>query len=290
MKRRDERWTEQDVALVKARRELKQMVKTAPLDAVTARTFTFTVPGLAQPGGSKQAFVPLNKQKLCTCGPRPTPMPYRRPNGSIMANVVDANPKVGKWKKHVARVAHEEYAGPIFDGFLRVTFIFYQPRPQSHYTGSGKLSKQGLETPWPNVKPDTTKFVRAAEDALTGICWTDDAIIVKQAADKEYGVPARVEITIEELALPAQQDQPALFGDLEPPAPWETTASAANRQPPTAGKPGRARAGQPRHETSAGGSDHNGHSQAQASEDRPPWEQEDRTEDRQETKRPLRPK
>jgi hypothetical protein len=44
--KRDERWTAQDVAIVKARRELRQMVKTPPLEAATARTFTFTVPGL----------------------------------------------------------------------------------------------------------------------------------------------------------------------------------------------------------------------------------------------------
>jgi len=104
-----------------------------------------------------------------------------------------------------------------------VTFIFYQPRPQSHYTSTGKLSKQGIETPWPNVKPDTTKFVRAVEDALTGIVWVDDAIIVQQSARKEYGIPPRVEITIEELLPPAQQDQNSLFADLEPPPPWEMT-------------------------------------------------------------------
>lgn len=230
MTKRDERWTAQDVALVKARQQLARAVKTPPLEAVTARTYIFTVPGLAQPGGSKQAFVPVDKSKLCNCGPKPVYLPFRRPNGSIMTNVVDANPKVGKWKKHVARIAHEEYPGPIFDGFLRVTFVFYQPRPQDHYTSTGKLSKHGIETPWPNVVPDALKLARAAEDALTGLCWTDDAIIVKEVIEKEYGVPPRVEITIEELVLPATQDQPALFEDLagsQPP--WEITGSADGR-------------------------------------------------------------
>lgn len=223
MKRRDERWSEQDVALVKAKQQLASAVKTAPIEATTGRTYSFTVPGIARPGGSKQAFVPLNKKKLCTCGPKPTYMPFRRPNGSIMANVVDANANVGKWKKWVARIAREEYPGPLFDGFLRVIFIFYQPRPQDHYTSTGKLSKHGLETPWPNVKPDTTKLVRAAEDALLNIVYTDDAIIVKQKAEKEYGTPARVEITVEELLIPETYEQPALF---EVPAPWEIASVA----------------------------------------------------------------
>ncbi len=275
MKRRDDRWTEQDVALVKARRDLKQAVKTPPLEATTGRSYTFTVPGLAQPGGSKQAFVPLDKKKMCHCGPKPVPMPLRRPKGGIMANIVDANPKVGKWKKHVARIAHEEYTGPLFDGFLRVTFIFYQPRPQGHYTSTGKLSKQGIETPWPNVIPDTTKLVRGTEDALKGICYTDDAIIVKQIADKEYGTPARVEITIEELMLPAQHEQTDLFGDLEPPAPWETAAVAADRPRTRAGKSALEDVAETLRGTSGAGTSRSDHSQTQESDEPPPWEAQD---------------
>ena len=214
------RWTEEDLANHQAKRAVAQMPKSKASEAIVGRTYTFTVPGIARPGGSKQAFVPVNKKKLCHCGPRPTYMPFRRPNGSILANVVDANKNVGKWKKWVARIAREEYPGPLFDGFLRVTFIFYQARPQDHYTSTGKLSKHGLETPWPNVKPDTTKLVRAAEDALLNIVYTDDAIIVKQSAEKEYGTPPRVEITIEELIVPEPYEQPALF-EQEKPLPWE---------------------------------------------------------------------
>jgi Holliday junction resolvase RusA-like endonuclease len=173
------------------------------------RKYSFTVFGEAEPAGSKQAFVPLHPT---------TKEPYRRPKGGIVVSVVDANKHAEKWKKHVAQVAREEYAGPVFDGFLRVTWIFYQERPQCHYTSTGKLSKQGRETPWPNVAPDSTKLVRGVEDALQGICYTNDAIIVKQAAEKHYGSPARVEITVEELLVPPHE-QPELFNQ---PAPWET--------------------------------------------------------------------
>jgi Holliday junction resolvase RusA-like endonuclease len=267
--RREERWTEQDVALVKARQQLATAVKTLPIEAATARTYSFTVPGHAQPGGSKQAFVPVHPK---------TKEPYRRPNGGIMANVVDANPKVGKWKKHVARVAHQEYAGPIFDGFLRVTFIFFQPRPGDHYTSTGKLSKHGIDTPWPNVKPDVLKLARAAEDALTGLCWIDDAIIVKEVIEKEYGTPARVEITVEELTLPAQHDQVDLFAALEPPAPWETESTAAASQPPIAGRRARAHGAPTQRETSDAGSDHNGDNRTQESAGPAPWEAQDQEE------------
>lgn len=275
MKRRDERWTEQDVALVKARRAMKHAIKAPPLEAIIGRSYSFTVPGLAQPGGSKQAFVPLDKNNLCTCGPKPLPKPYRRDSGGVMVNVTDANPKVGKWKKYVANVAHQEYAGPIFDGFLRFTCIFYQPRPKAHYTSTGKLSKQGLETPWPNVKPDVLKLARAVEDALTGLCWTDDAIIVKERTEKEYGTPARVEITIEELVLPAEQEQTSLFGDLEPPAPWETAGSAADRPRRPAGTSDPTSDGSKSHGTSDAGKNHSDRSQTQASDAPAPWETPD---------------
>lgn len=219
MTRKNERWSEQDVALVKARQGFARAVKTLPVGATIARTYSFMIPGLAQPGGSKQAFVPLNKKEVCNCGPKPLYKPYRRPNGGIMANVVDANSKVGKWRKHVDRIAHEEYSGPLFDGALKVTFIFYRPRPACHYNSTGGLSKEGRENPFPTSAPDTTKLVRATEDALQGLCWANDAIIVRQEAWKEYGYPPRVEITIEELIVPEPYEQPALF---EAPAPWET--------------------------------------------------------------------
>ena len=275
MSRRNERWSEQDAALRKARQGFARAVKTPPIEATTGRSYVLVIPGLAQPGGSKQAFVPLNKNSICTCTGKQLFQPYRRPNGGVMANVVDANSKVGRWKKHVARIAHEEYPGPLFDGFLRITFIFFQPRPQSHYTSTGKLSKQGLETPWPNVKPDTTKLVRATEDALLNIVYTDDAIIVKQAAEKEYGTPARVEILIEELTLAAQQDQPALFQVEDDRPPWERESRADDPQKASADRPGLTSAAWKSDGTCDGGtarSDQSGETVAP-----PPWEAQEQT-------------
>lgn len=281
-----ERWTEQDVALVGAKRAMKHAVATPRLEPVIGRTYSFTVPGLAQPGGSKKAFALYDKKKICKCGPHPGYVPLRRENGSIIINITDDNDaRVSKWKKWVARVAREEYPGPLFDGFLRVTFVFYQPRPQDHYTSTGKLSKHGIETPWPNVKPDTTKLVRATEDALREICYTDDAIIVKQSNEKEYGTPARVEITIEELVLPAQTDQVSLFGDLEAPAPWEIKGSAAGRQQRARDSEGQADGAARIRDTSDAGKNHNGHNQTQAIDGPPPWDDPDQVEPAKKEKR-----
>lgn len=49
---------------------------------------------------------------------------------------------------------------------------------------------------YPITKPDSTKLVRAVEDALTGVLWGDDAQVVDQHVFKRYGVPERAEIEV----------------------------------------------------------------------------------------------
>jgi crossover junction endodeoxyribonuclease RusA len=114
----------------------------------------FTVRGKPEPGGSKKGFV-------------------------IKGHVViaDANAKVKPWRKKVAAVAREKMAGQaLMEGPLEATFHFAMPRP--------KTVKRRDHT----VRPDTTKLVRAVEDALTGVVYADDAQIVKQHASKFYAL------------------------------------------------------------------------------------------------------
>ena len=67
---------------------------------------------------------------------------------------------------------------------LWVVFGFTFRRPKGHTRKDGTLRKSAPL--WPAVRPDTTKLVRAVEDALTGIVWADDALIVDQQACKTY--------------------------------------------------------------------------------------------------------
>lgn len=157
----------------------------------------FTVYGKAEPGGSKSAFVPRD--------PR-TKRPYEH-NGRIMVNVTDSNPKVGAWKKTVAQTAQKAYRRAPLSGALAVSFRFFRERPEGHYSKTG-LNKKGRTTPYPATKPDVLKCARAVEDALTGIVWVDDALIVGEYLSKEWG-KERVEITVEELRPSAEQ--PALI-------------------------------------------------------------------------------
>ena len=139
--------------------------------------YRLIVYGAAQPAGSKRAF-------------------YRPKLG---VRIVDANPKAKEWKERIAseagRIANGLLIGPLF---LHITF--FRTRPAGHYgTGrnSGVVKKSAPSHPV--TKPDTTKLLRGAEDALTGILYRDDAQICQQIVSKEWGDPARVEIGVEEI-------------------------------------------------------------------------------------------
>ena len=209
------RYDEQWLANYTAKREgplngMSLAQNTSPTLQV-GKSYRFVVFGAAQPAGSKQAFVPLHPK---------TKEPYRNKNGGIVVSVVDDNPNSRKWKKHVAKGAREEYGGPVFTGPVKVTMLFYRERPKSHFTSTGLLSKLGRETPYPITKPDATKLLRGTEDALKGICWADDAQVVKPCPEKLWGSPPRVEITVEEILVEDPDVQPALFVE-EAKAPWE---------------------------------------------------------------------
>lgn len=139
---------------------------------------TITVPGVPQPGGSKRAFIV---------------------NGHAV--VTDANPKAKPWKAAIQYAARQVYSGPLLTGPLAVWMAFSLVRPKGHY-GSGRNSDK-LKPSAPREhtqKPDVLKLTRAAEDALTGVVWRDDCLIVSEHIHKWWGDSASTTIVIESLA------------------------------------------------------------------------------------------
>lgn len=125
----------------------------------------FFVPGIPAPGGSKKAFVVKGR-----------------------AVVTEDSKRNKPWRDRVASVALESHAGPPLEGPLALSLRFVLARPRGHFgTGRNAGKVRASAPPYPAVKPDTTKLLRAVEDALTGILWGDDAQIVAQAAAKGYG-------------------------------------------------------------------------------------------------------
>ena len=159
-------------------------------DETDRRVISFTVFGIAQPAGSKRAM-PIYRN-----GPGGKEL-ARRANGSPMIAVCDANPKSRDWKNAVASAAREAYSSELLRGPLKLTLVFYRPRPKGHFNSQGQLNKSGLACPYPVSKPDVLKLARGVEDACSGVLYADDALIVDESLKKLWGEPARVEICLE---------------------------------------------------------------------------------------------
>ena len=146
----------------------------------------FTVIGQPEPAGSKRGFSVGGKVRI-----------------------VDANRKAAPWKQAVACAGWDAMEGrqPI-TGPVEASFTFYRVRSAGHYgTGrnAGKLKASAPTAPY--TRPDVLKLTRGAEDALSGICYRDDAQIVSERLDKRWGRPARVEIEISEWTVDSPGDE-----------------------------------------------------------------------------------
>jgi len=127
---------------------------------------TFRCYGVAQGMGSKRAFVPKG---------------WTRPI------VTDTNRNLKGWQSLVAEAAGRaitERAQPwqLLDGPIRLSVAFYLPRPAS-------LPKKILAM---TKAPDTSKLIRATEDALSGVVWRDDALVCEIISGKYYAAEGEV--------------------------------------------------------------------------------------------------
>lgn len=138
---------------------IREAIASCRLDGETQFGITITVPGVPAPGGSKRHIG----------------------NGRM----VDDAKRNAPWRATVAWTAREQYQGPPLVGPLVANVVFIMPWRK------GDRRKDGTVKPsasvHPTVRPDATKLWRAAEDALTGILWQDDAQIVQQTVTKRYG-------------------------------------------------------------------------------------------------------
>ncbi len=144
-----------------------------------SETIKFTVWGEAKPAGSKRAFAI-----------RRNGIPTRQ------IAVTDANPKSKSWKQEVSAAAFNACRGRMIDGPLKVTMNFYRPRPKCHFGAKG-MSKKGMASTAPTMKPDVLKLARGVEDAMSGVVYRDDSQIVVEVLTKNWGETARCEVTIE---------------------------------------------------------------------------------------------
>lgn len=153
--------------------------------------FRLMVPGDARPAGSKTAI------------------PYIGADGAQHVRVFDDSDRKGadgkggkgkRWRGVVQAIARASWNG---DGLLvcplRLTLVFVRPRLKGHM-GSGRNAGRVKDSaPFLcSVTPDATKLLRALEDALTGVLWTNDALIVEQRVGKVYGPRPGAYLLVEE--------------------------------------------------------------------------------------------
>jgi Holliday junction resolvase RusA-like endonuclease len=158
-----------------------------------SRRVVFEAYGRPQPAGSKRAF----------------PIRRKAGGGWVLTGgvaVTDDNPKAKPWQADVADVAlaammrtfgadFYPMAGPV-----ALSVVFTLKRPKGHFgTGRNARDVKASAPAFPCVKPDTTKLLRAVEDACTGIVWNDDAQVIEQSAMKSYGTREGVRVAVWEL-------------------------------------------------------------------------------------------
>lgn len=136
----------------------------------------FFILGRPRPKGSMKAFVPRGRDG----------QPLRRPNGSIITVTKNDEPTVRPWQDRVAWAAvNAMRARPPFEKEpLILEGVFALARPAGHYAKSGGLKASAPMAPI--VPPDVDKLARLAGDAMTKICYRDDARIVSYKAHKIY--------------------------------------------------------------------------------------------------------
>ena len=125
-----------------------------------------------------------------------------RPAGSkraVASRVFADNPHVMSWMQEVRSAADKAMQGrALIDKPVCFSACFYFARPKSHYGSGRNASELKPSAPEHMVhKPDLTKLVRAAEDALTKTVWTDDSLVCRFGViQKRYSDDGREFVTL----------------------------------------------------------------------------------------------
>ena len=107
------------------------------------------------------------------------PIPQGSMKGYVRAGRValtSDNPRLHSWRDVIGWEARK-HVTDLIDYPVSIELGFILTRPKS-------VSKK--RRPFPSVKPDNDKLIRAACDAMTGVVWKDDALVITIASWKRY--------------------------------------------------------------------------------------------------------
>ena len=84
----------------------------------------------------------------------------------------------------------------IQDAPIVIEACFFLPRPKYHYDSKGQI-KARFVTARPTGKPDLSNVIKGLEDALNGIVWADDSLIVGYGDSGKHYADTAPHITVE---------------------------------------------------------------------------------------------
>jgi Holliday junction resolvase RusA-like endonuclease len=148
------------------------------------------------PQGSKNAVVVRKRGKNGKPIPETGKSAYR-------AVMYEQEKNLEAWRNNVKLFAKkqlpENWDG---SGCFANWSIFFFPRPQYHYDRHGKLKPEYGQVLYKKTKPDGDKCLRALNDSITGVVFSDDAQVVPgfgMTAFADPGLPGAL-VTIVKLS------------------------------------------------------------------------------------------
>lgn len=127
------------------------------------------------------------------------PVAQARPRATRMGRGIrlyDPRP-TAVFKKTLRAMASEQYEGKPLEGQLFVKIRVYRAVQKSISKKERELRLSHVHRPI--VKSDVTNYAKSIEDALNGVLWVDDAMIVHEEIDKYYSENPRIEIEVNKI-------------------------------------------------------------------------------------------
>lgn len=128
-----------------------------------------------------------------------SPVEQARPRATRMGKGIRLyDPKkVNVFKKQLGLLAKQQMLDrglDPFDGPLEVCMEFYRPVQESISKTERARRLSGVHRP--TVKPDLDNYIKSASDALNGILWADDNLIISLEAKKYYAEQPHLTVEI----------------------------------------------------------------------------------------------
>jgi Holliday junction resolvase RusA-like endonuclease len=97
-----------------------------------------------------------------------------------------------EWALIVGKIARDHAPAKLLDGPVRLTLAFFMPKPKS----APKHRRV-----WPITRPDADNLFHKLTDAMNGVLWTDDSVIVEVHLTKDYSPSGFIglDVTVEQL-------------------------------------------------------------------------------------------